>query len=227
MCAEKVDRLAADRLFVADVGEDRPEDRQLRSLFRRHVQAGLGHRREEPRGFERHGLAAGVRARDDEHARRRRQHHVHRNHDVGTGSGVSRRGPAVRARVRPRSSSSGCRAPTQLQRAVGCSGPARRPPSSARSAPWPARRRAPSRPRWCARRSSGRARNASVSASRMRRTSSASRSSSSTISLLIVHRPQRLEEQAGAAGRRAVHHAGDGAAMLRLAPSARSARCGR
>ena len=55
-------------------------------------------------------------------------------------------------------------------------------------------------PRW---------RKRSVSASRMRKISSASSSSSATMSLLISTRGHRLEEQARAGGRGAVHDAGN------------------
>ena len=50
-----------DRLFVADIREDRSEDRQPRSVSRRNAQPRLRHHRQEPCGFQRDGLAAGVR----------------------------------------------------------------------------------------------------------------------------------------------------------------------
>ena len=55
-----------DRLLVADVGEDVAEHRQPRAGRGRQVQAGLVHQREQPERAQRHGLAAGVRAGDDE-----------------------------------------------------------------------------------------------------------------------------------------------------------------
>ena len=55
-----------DRLLVADVGEDRSEHRQPRSVGGRNPQAGLRHQREQPGGLERDGLAAGVRTGDEQ-----------------------------------------------------------------------------------------------------------------------------------------------------------------
>ena len=57
--------VALDGLRVADVGVDAGEERERRLLGRdRH--AGLRHEREQAEGLERHGLAAGVGAADDE-----------------------------------------------------------------------------------------------------------------------------------------------------------------
>ena len=83
-----------------------------------------------------------------------------------------------------------------------------------RSAPSPAARRARWRRRPMSRSSPGRARNASVSASRMRRISSRSSSSSSTMSLLISTVADGSRKSDGAACRAAVHDAGHVAAML-------------
>ena len=46
---------------------------------RRHVQARLGHQREQPGGLDRDGLAAGVRTGDEQHARGRLEQDVRRN----------------------------------------------------------------------------------------------------------------------------------------------------
>ena len=53
-------------LLVADVGEDVVEDRQLRPLMRRDVQARLGHDRQQADRLQRDRLAAGVRPGDDQ-----------------------------------------------------------------------------------------------------------------------------------------------------------------
>ena len=65
MTRERRERLG-DRLLVADVGEDVAQDRQAAARLGRHVEAGLVHERQQPEGPQRDGLAAGVRARDDE-----------------------------------------------------------------------------------------------------------------------------------------------------------------
>ncbi len=56
-----------DRLVVADIGQDLFEERQFRRGAR-HGQTGLGHQRDHPDGLQRYGLAAGVRAADQERA---------------------------------------------------------------------------------------------------------------------------------------------------------------
>ena len=71
-----------DRLLVADVGEHGPEHGNLRAARSRNQQAGLRHQRQQSRGLQRDGLAAGVRPGDDEHADRRNQHDVHGNRTV-------------------------------------------------------------------------------------------------------------------------------------------------
>ena len=68
-----------DGLFVADVGEHVVKDCQLRAMLRRHLQAGLRHQRKQTGGLERHGLAAGVRAGDDQRGEVRAQTDVQRN----------------------------------------------------------------------------------------------------------------------------------------------------
>ena len=67
-----------NRLLVTDVREHRAEHRQPRG-HRRDVQAGLGHQREQPGGLQGDGLAPGIRAGDEEHAAGRFQHDVDRD----------------------------------------------------------------------------------------------------------------------------------------------------
>ena len=62
---ERRERLR-DRLLVADVGEDVAPDRQPAAGRGRDVQPGLVHEAEQPERPQRDGLAAGVRAGDDE-----------------------------------------------------------------------------------------------------------------------------------------------------------------
>jgi hypothetical protein len=62
MCAE-------NRLRVTDVGQECGEDRKA-GCRGGHGQAGLGHHRQQCRGLQRDGLAAGVGAADDELALR-------------------------------------------------------------------------------------------------------------------------------------------------------------
>ncbi len=57
--------LGFNRLRVADIGKERGEDRKARGRCG-HGQSGLRHHRQQRRGLERHGLAAGVGAADDE-----------------------------------------------------------------------------------------------------------------------------------------------------------------
>ena len=68
-----------DRLLVADVGEDGPEDRHPRPGGRRDVEARLRHERQEPRGLQRDRLAARVRTGDHERLDRRDEQDVDRN----------------------------------------------------------------------------------------------------------------------------------------------------
>ena len=58
-------------------------------VFRRDVEAGLVHEGEQPDGLHRDGLAAGVRARDDEDGRLRSDAHGYR-YGVVPEEGVSR-----------------------------------------------------------------------------------------------------------------------------------------
>ena len=94
-----------DGLFVADVREHRAEHRQSRSLRRRHAKAGLRHDREQPRGLERHGLAAGVGPGNQQHSRWRQQSDCHR-HRSGLVATASRR-----RRCTPRCGAAGSSAP--------------------------------------------------------------------------------------------------------------------
>ena len=68
MAGESGKRLL-DGLLVADIGEDIVEHRQFRAALGRDVQPALGHHHQQADGFERDGLAAGVRAGDDNGAR--------------------------------------------------------------------------------------------------------------------------------------------------------------
>ena len=84
-----------DRLLVADVGKERLEDRHARACVDRNVQARLRHCGEQARGLEGDRLAAGVRAGDEEDARRWSQEDVDRDGirelgspGFGSGSGV-------------------------------------------------------------------------------------------------------------------------------------------
>jgi hypothetical protein len=56
-------QVALDRLLVADVDEDRGEERQPAALGGGHEQPSLRHGGREPETLERDGLAAGVGAR--------------------------------------------------------------------------------------------------------------------------------------------------------------------
>ena len=182
MCHENVLRFAAIDCSSPMSAKTDLEDRHRRARLGRNVQAGLRHQRQQPAGLERDGLAAGVRAGDDEHARRRDD---------------QRRRPATgsrRAATRVPSSIAACARPPPGSAADG----ARRAARGGRRSRAPARlaRHASAKPRLglddvelgggVERARAGRrraARKASVSASRMRWTSAASCSSSATISL--------------------------------------------
>ena len=66
-----------DRLLVADVREQALENGQPGAFVGGQVQSGLGHRRKQPRRFQRDGLAARVGSGNDQHPGRRRHQHVH------------------------------------------------------------------------------------------------------------------------------------------------------
>ena len=68
-----------DRLLVADVGEQRPEYRQARSVRGGNAQPGLRHHRQQAGRLQRHGLSAGVRPGDEENRRRRDHLDRHRH----------------------------------------------------------------------------------------------------------------------------------------------------
>ena len=57
-----------DALLVADVGEHLLEDRHPRAGVGGDMQAALRHQRQQAHGLERHRLAAGVRAGDQQDA---------------------------------------------------------------------------------------------------------------------------------------------------------------
>ena len=163
MCAEKVLRLASIDCSSPMSAKTRSEHRQPRSVGRRNPQPRLRHQRQQSGRLERNRLAAGVRPGDQQQRRRRDDLDRDRHRAPSPADAAP---PAARTRRRS-------------------TAPARRRRSTRKSARAPAARRArwPRRPSGC--RSAARARNASVSASRMRRTSSASCSSSATMSLLI------------------------------------------
>ena len=166
MCAENVLRLAAiDCSSPMSANTDWNTGR--RADLGRDEQAGLRHQREQSRGLDGDGLAAGVRAGDEQDA-----------------------ASAVRAGCRSEPAST---LRQRMPRRLSSSSAVVRRPSSGRDAVHAQRRTAPSpaarRARW-RRRATSRARpaargSASVSSSRMRKISSRSRSSSSTMSLLI------------------------------------------
>ena len=78
MCDENVLRLAS---IDCSSPMSANTDRNTGSFAdrRRHVQSGLRHQREQPGRLQRHGLAAGVRAGDQQHAVRRIEQHVDRH----------------------------------------------------------------------------------------------------------------------------------------------------
>ena len=77
MCAENVLRLAEiDCSSPMSANTDLNTGR--RADPRGNEQAGLRHQREQSGGLDRDGLAAGVRAGDQQHARRRLEHDVDR-----------------------------------------------------------------------------------------------------------------------------------------------------
>ena len=184
-----------DRLLVADVGEQRPEHRQ------RAIRRPAGMRSpacaiiaQQPGGLQRDGLAAGVRP-GDEQDRRRRNHLDRHRHRV------------LEQRVPRR---------LQLERAVGRQrrldavdrlGEARAAPA-ARRARWPRR--------------SVRCMSAARAAERV---GQREQDAPDLLGLLLLERDdvvvdldgaERLEKQARAARRRAVHDARDAAAVLGL-----------
>ena len=182
-----------DRLLVADVGEYRLEHRDLRILGDGDEQAGLRHQRQQPRRLQRDGLAAGVRPGDHQDVHRRNQRDVDGNR-LGVGavvltlarphrSAAVASGPSAGSDAPPGSAADGGRRAARAGRPSRAS--ARRRAPGSRTAPAHAARRVRRRRRPSDRRSSARPRNASVSASRMRRTSSCSCCSSATMSLLI------------------------------------------
>ena len=79
-----------DRLLVADVGEHRSEDRHARAVGRRNSQARLRHQRQQPGGLQGDGLAAGVRARDQQDTRRRNHLDRDGNHVISRSAEASR-----------------------------------------------------------------------------------------------------------------------------------------
>ena len=65
-----------DRLLVADVGEDRLDEGDARAGSACDLQSRANHQAGEPDGLEQHGLAAGVRPRDDDAKRGMLEHDV-------------------------------------------------------------------------------------------------------------------------------------------------------
>ena len=119
-------QVRGDRLLVADVGEHRLEHRHAPSPASAGMCSPLcAISASSAAGLERHGLAAGVRAGDDQHARRRDQQHVD-----GDRLAVARRrgvpsSSSVRASDRRDQQRMPCAA--QLEPAVGRRAPARWP----------------------------------------------------------------------------------------------------
>ena len=68
-----------DALLVADVGHDLVEHGHGAAVGTRDVQAALRHRREQTDSLERDGLAAGIRAGDDERVKLAAERHVDRH----------------------------------------------------------------------------------------------------------------------------------------------------
>ena len=77
----KVERLCSMLCSSPISAKTALEDGQLGARLGRDEQAGLRHQRQQPDRLERHGLAAGVRAGDQQHLELVAQHHVDR-HDV-------------------------------------------------------------------------------------------------------------------------------------------------
>ena len=78
MCDENVLRLASiDCSSPMSANTDRNTGQARHGG--RQVQAGLRHQREQPGRFQRDGLAAGIRAGDQQHAVRRIDQHIHRH----------------------------------------------------------------------------------------------------------------------------------------------------
>ena len=153
-----------DRLLVADVGEDRPERREPAARLDRNQQTGLRHERQQAERLERDGLAARVRAGDDERPRRRHDDEIRGDRRRRAASRPS----CLSVRSRTAGISSGCRAPRNSNRpsatSVGRDAVAR----VARARLWRTARRGRRPRRGCASSSSPRARKASVSAGRIR-----------------------------------------------------------
>ena len=76
MCHEKVLRLAAIDCSSPMSAKTLRNTGSREPGLGRHEQAGLRHQRQQPRRLERDGLAAGVRARDDQRLRRRHDEQV-------------------------------------------------------------------------------------------------------------------------------------------------------
>ena len=108
-------------LLVADIGEHVVEDRELRALAGRDVQAGLGHDRQQADRLERDRLAAGVRAGHDQDLKSNPEIHVDRRH-----------GPWARAEVRDAGGRRSAGSAIAGAAGVRARGPARRP-AAARS----------------------------------------------------------------------------------------------
>ena len=76
-------------LLVANIGIHAVEGGKS-GLFRRHVQTGMSHQRQQPRRFQRHGLAPGVGPGNQHHRLRSAQTHADRHH-VARQKGMPRR----------------------------------------------------------------------------------------------------------------------------------------
>ncbi len=180
-----------------------------RALGRRNQQPRLRHHRQQARCLQRDRLATRVRPRDHQHARRRNQ----------------QRCPPASRRSAATAISSGWRAPRSSSRPSAAMRRQHRRRRTPNTAPSPARRRASSPHRSSAGAPRPRRRNAS---------DSAEQNAAHLLRFLLLERDdvvvdldgaERLEEQARAAPRAAVHDAGNRGAVFRRARPARSGRC--
>ena len=179
----------------------RSEDRDLRALRRRNQQSRLRHHRQQPGRLERDRLAAGVRARDHQHARRRNQHDVDRQATFGS---AARPRSAAGWRVPPRSSSRPSDAIAGCDPVDGLANTARAWSTSSSVAASIVRSRS--------------------SARRRKRVGQREEDATHFFGFLLLERDdvvvdldgaERLEKEAGAAARAAVHDSGNRRAMFR------------
>ena len=216
MWPENVLRLCGDRLLVADVGEYRLEHRDLRILGYGDEQAGLGHERQQACRLQRHGLAAGVGTGDDQHVHRRKQRDVDGNR-LGVGAAVLTPASRIRPARRPGPSEGSDAPPGSAADGGRLSARAGHP-----SPVWARRRARESRnaPSHCSTSSSAAASTVRSRSSRAaaERVAQRQQDAQDFFVLLLLERDdvvvdfdgaERLEIEAGAAARAAVHDAGN------------------